>query len=41
MTRKMLTTDKGAAPVRPVSPALRAGECVYLSEQAAQETATG
>jgi hypothetical protein len=41
MTRKMLTTDKGAAPVRPFSPALRAGECVYLSGQAAQETATG
>jgi len=41
MTRKMLATDKSTAPVRPFSPALRAGECAYLSGQAAQDPTTG
>jgi enamine deaminase RidA (YjgF/YER057c/UK114 family) len=41
MTRKILTTEKIAAPVGPFSPALHAGEYVYLSEQVAQDPATG
>jgi 2-iminobutanoate/2-iminopropanoate deaminase len=41
MTRDAVTTDKIATPVGPFSPAVRAGEFVYLSGQVAQDPATG
>ncbi len=41
MARDAVTTDKIAAPVGPFSPAVRAGEFVYLSGQVAQDPATG
>ena len=41
MTRDAVTTDKIATPVGPFSPAVRAGDCVYLSGQVAQDPATG
>ena len=40
MTREALTTNKIALPVGPFSPAVRAGEFVYLSGQVAQDPAT-
>lgn len=41
LTRETLTTNKIALPVGPFSPAVRAGEFVYLSGQVAQDPATG
>ncbi len=41
MTRHAITTDKIAKPVGPFSPAVRAGEALYLSGQVAQDPATG
>lgn len=41
MARDIVTTDKIATPVGPFSPAVRAGEVVYLSGQVAQDPATG
>lgn len=41
MTRETYTADKIAVPVGPFSPAVRAGEFVYLSGQVAQDPATG
>jgi len=41
MAREAFSTDKIAAPVGPFSPAVRAGEFVYLSGQVAQDPATG
>jgi 2-iminobutanoate/2-iminopropanoate deaminase len=41
MARESVTTDKIAAPVGPFSPAVRAGEFVYLSGQVAQDPTTG
>lgn len=41
MARETFTTDKIARPVGPFSPAVRAGEFVYLSGQVAQDPATG
>ncbi len=41
MTRETFTTDRIATPVGPFSPAVRAGEFVYLSGQVAQDPATG
>ncbi len=41
MTRETFTTDRIAAPVGPFSPAVRAGEFLYLSGQVAQDPATG
>ena len=41
MTREAYTTDKIAVPVGPFSPAVRAGEFVYVSGQVAQDPATG
>jgi enamine deaminase RidA (YjgF/YER057c/UK114 family) len=41
MTRKIPTTDKIPTPAGPFSAALHAGDYVYLSGQAAQDSATG
>ncbi len=41
MARTAITTDKIAKPVGPFSPAIRAGETLYLSGQVAQDPATG
>jgi 2-iminobutanoate/2-iminopropanoate deaminase len=41
MTRTAITTDKIAKPVGPFSPAIRAGDTLYLSGQVAQDPATG
>lgn len=41
MAREAVTTDRIAAPVGPFSPAIRAGETLYLSGQVAQDPATG
>ena len=41
MARDTFTTDKIARPVGPFSPAVRAGELVYVSGQVAQDPATG
>lgn len=41
MAREAFTTDRIAVPVGPFSPAVRAGEFVYLSGQVAQDPATG
>src|SRR6266851_7921146 len=41
MARESFTTDKIAAPVGPFSPAVRAGEFVYLSGQVAQDPTGG
>lgn len=41
MARDAVTTDKIATPVGPFSPAVHAGEVVYLSGQVAQDPATG
>ncbi len=41
MTRETFTTDRIATPAGPFSPAVRAGEFVYLSGQVAQDPATG
>jgi 2-iminobutanoate/2-iminopropanoate deaminase len=41
MARESFTTDKIAAPVGPFSPAVRAGEFVYLSGQVAQDPTSG
>ncbi len=41
MARETFTTDKIAQSVGPFSPAVRAGEFVYLSGQVAQDPATG
>jgi 2-iminobutanoate/2-iminopropanoate deaminase len=39
--RQAVTTDKIAKPVGPFSPAIRAGDMLYLSGQVAQDPATG
>jgi len=41
MARDVVTTDRIAAPVGPLSPAGRAGEFLSLSGQVAQDPATG
>lgn len=41
MARQAITTDKIAKPVGPFSPAVRAGDTLYLSGQVAQDPATG
>jgi hypothetical protein len=41
MTRLMLTTDKIVAPIGLYSPALHAGEYVYLIGQVVQDPAAG
>ena len=41
MTRTAITTDAIAKPVGPFSPAIRAGDTLYLSGQVAQDPATG
>lgn len=41
MARDVVTTDRIAVPVGPLSPAGRAGEFLYLSGQVAQDPATG
>ena len=41
MARESFTTDKIAAPVGPFSPAVRAGEFVFLSGQVAQDPTSG
>ena len=41
MARSVVTSDRIAAPVGPFSPAVRAGEWLYLSGQVAQDPATG
>ncbi len=41
MARQAITTDKIAKPAGPFSPAIRAGELLYLSGQVAQDPATG
>ncbi|HTD61520.1 MAG TPA: Rid family detoxifying hydrolase [Gemmatimonadaceae bacterium] len=41
MARTAITTDKIAKPVGPFSPAIRAGDTLYLSGQVAQDPATG
>ena len=41
MARQAITTDTIAKPVGPFSPAIRAGNMLYLSGQVAQDPATG
>jgi 2-iminobutanoate/2-iminopropanoate deaminase len=41
MARQAITTDTIAKPVGPFSPAIRAGDMLYLSGQVAQDPATG
>jgi 2-iminobutanoate/2-iminopropanoate deaminase len=41
MARTAITTDTIAKPVGPFSPAIRAGDTLYLSGQVAQDPATG
>ena len=41
MPRDVYTTDRIAPPVGPFSPAVRAGEHLYLSGQVAQDPVTG
>jgi 2-iminobutanoate/2-iminopropanoate deaminase len=41
MSKSSVTSDRIAAPVGPFSPAVRAGEWLYLSGQVAQDPATG
>ena len=41
MPRDVYTTDRIAPPVGPFSPAVRAGELLYLSGQVAQDPFTG
>jgi 2-iminobutanoate/2-iminopropanoate deaminase len=41
MARTAITTDKIAKPAGPFSPAIRAGDTLYLSGQVAQDPATG
>jgi len=41
MARTAITTDQIAKPVGPFSPAIRAGDTLYLSGQVAQDPATG
>ena len=41
MPRAAITTDKIAKPVGPFSPAIRAGDTLYLSGQVAQDPTTG
>jgi len=41
MPRKAITSNELAPPVGPFSPAVRAGEFVFLSGQVAQSSATG
>lgn len=41
MARHAITTDKIAKPVGPFSPAIRAGDTLYLSGIVAQDPATG
>jgi 2-iminobutanoate/2-iminopropanoate deaminase len=41
MARQAITTDTIAKPVGPFSPAIRAGDTLYLSGQVAQDPATG
>jgi len=41
MARQAITTDTIAKPVGPFSPAVRAGDTLYLSGQVAQDPATG
>jgi len=41
MPNTVITSDRIAPPVGPFSPAIRAGDSVYLSGQVAQDPATG
>jgi 2-iminobutanoate/2-iminopropanoate deaminase len=41
MPKAVITTDRIAPPVGPFSPAIRAGDSVYLSGQVAQDPVTG
>jgi 2-iminobutanoate/2-iminopropanoate deaminase len=41
MQKAVITSDRIAPPVGPFSPAIRAGDTVYLSGQVAQDPATG
>ena len=41
MPRDVYTTDRIAPPVGPFSPAVRAGDLLYLSGQVAQDPSTG
>jgi 2-iminobutanoate/2-iminopropanoate deaminase len=41
MQKSVITSDRIAPPVGPFSPAIRAGDSVYLSGQVAQDPATG
>jgi 2-iminobutanoate/2-iminopropanoate deaminase len=41
VARVAITTDRIAKPVGPFSPAIRAGDALYLSGQVAQDPATG
>jgi 2-iminobutanoate/2-iminopropanoate deaminase len=41
MNKDAVTSDKVAPPVGPFSPAIRAGDAVYLSGQVAQNPTTG
>jgi 2-iminobutanoate/2-iminopropanoate deaminase len=41
MPKTAITTDRIAPPVGPFSPAIRAGETVYLSGQVSQDPVTG
>jgi hypothetical protein len=41
MPRDVYTSDRIAPPVGPFSPAVRAGELLYLSGQVAQDSLTG
>lgn len=41
MARHAVTTERIAKPVGPFSPAIRAGDTLYLSGQVAQDPATG
>jgi 2-iminobutanoate/2-iminopropanoate deaminase len=41
MTKEHITTDRIAPPAGPFSPAVKAGDTIYLSGQVAQDPATG
>jgi 2-iminobutanoate/2-iminopropanoate deaminase len=41
MSKRVVTTERIAAPIGPFSPAVWAGDCLYLSGQVAQDPATG
>jgi 2-iminobutanoate/2-iminopropanoate deaminase len=41
MSKESITTDRIAPPAGPFSPAIRAGDTIYLSGQVAQDPTTG